>query len=257
LPFPPRRARTTQLAGENSEREPQWPDMKTYLAIFLSITLQAARAAAEDTSPPLPVPDDSAIELLRISGVPEEIGLPGDLRAEAASVVKQAGSMDSTLMLILLNPDSEKEAAPQGKEQLRAQRSALARDFLARLSPAQQRRLSELYLQREGNRSLLDPGVQSALGLTGQQIAEIGEVRRKSEQAVSEINQGMMMNLVNVATGRMSQSDAKRDNDARTAQTRRREAEFTAALGNELSSDQQARLDTLKGAPFSFPPGKT
>lgn len=130
--------------------------MKTYLAIAISITLQAARAAAEDTNPPLPA-----------------------------------------------------------------------------------------------------PGVQAALGLTGQQIAEIGELRRKSEQAISEINQGIMMNLVSVATGRMSQSDAKRANDARTAQTRRREAEFTASLGTELSADQQARLDTLKGAPFSFPPERT
>jgi hypothetical protein len=108
------------------------------------------------------------------------------------------------------------------------------------LSPEQLKRLKELSLQRSGMRALMNPNVQKELGLSAGQIAKIDELQTKQRDAM----QAVMEKMRNGEIEREELRDLFEKNNRI----------MDDELGKLLTDAQRAKLDEMKGKPFTFDP---
>lgn len=106
------------------------------------------------------------------------------------------------------------------------------------LSADQMTRLKELNIQRQGNSAILDKDVQSALGLSADQLAKIKDLQDKQMEAMQAIRDKVQNQEID--------QDA-----ARTAMQKNNDVMKTE-LGKILTSDQTSKLASMGGKPFTF-----
>ncbi|MBS1714245.1 MAG: hypothetical protein JST30_07895 [Armatimonadetes bacterium] len=109
------------------------------------------------------------------------------------------------------------------------------------LTADQQKRLKELWIQREGARSITNADVQKDLNMTDDQKAKVKEIMA----AQAEAQQGLMEKMRN--------QEIDRD-EMRTIMTKNQET-LKEKLNGVLTDEQKAQLKKMEGAPFKFEEG--
>ncbi len=226
--------------------------------LILSALFSMAGAYPGPTPPFSPgVPEEWVTTLLKVPGVSAEIGLPSAGQSAAANLVSKVGGIDSAILFATLFPSQEKDVAPQGKVALSSDRSRLIREFMSGLTQDQQRRLSELYLQKAGSKALLYSGLQASLILTAVQAAKISALTQQADKNDRDYSSVLTTTLVDVATGKISQAQAQDRDDTAKARNSQQKAACDRALMAVLTPAQRSWLEILKGTPFPFPPDKS
>ena len=109
--------------------------------------------------------------------------------------------------------------------------------FEAILSADQNKRLLGIYVQMNGNRSVSDPGVAKAIGLSDDQKAKIKDLQDKQNQA----NQDLFQKMRDGELDRQGLQDAmKKNNDT-----------LDTAIGGILTDSQKSQLKALEGPKFT------
>jgi len=105
------------------------------------------------------------------------------------------------------------------------------------LTPDQQTRLHQIFIQWRKNQAILDPEVQTALNITSDQKTSITDLQSKRDEA-------------NTALREKQQSGEVSREEGQAIRTKN-DATFEDQLGKILTSDQAAKLKDMGGAPFT------
>jgi hypothetical protein len=110
------------------------------------------------------------------------------------------------------------------------------------LTPQQWDRLGQIQIQLAGNRAILQPEVQKALGMTSDQIGKV-EALQQNQQAA---NQDLMQRMRDGELDREQFQQIRAKNDEI----------MDAELAKILTPDQQAALKKMGGEPFKADPNE-
>ncbi len=105
------------------------------------------------------------------------------------------------------------------------------------LKPDQMKRLKEISIQVQGNRAILDPEVQKALGLSDDQKSKI----KKLQDDLSSANRALMDDMRNGGDRTTLRDRMTKNNET-----------FNTELGKLLTADQSAKLKAMGGKPFKL-----
>jgi hypothetical protein len=121
-------------------------------------------------------------------------------------------------------------------KQMQEQREKMHKDLAAILNEGQMKRLSEISIQLQGNRAVLDADVQKKLNVTDEQKKKMEDLSTKLQEANRNLNQKVRNNEMT-----REEMQAARDKN-------------NATLGDELvkllTAEQSAKLKELQGKPF-------
>jgi Spy/CpxP family protein refolding chaperone len=106
------------------------------------------------------------------------------------------------------------------------------------LTPEQNKRLRELFIQRAGNQAVTREEIQKELGLKEDQVKKIQELTAKQREA----NQAIMEKVRNQEIDRTQLGELQTKN----------ENILKEELGKVLTAEQAAKLKAMGGAPFKF-----
>ncbi|HEY3780823.1 MAG TPA: hypothetical protein VGL56_07055 [Fimbriimonadaceae bacterium] len=109
--------------------------------------------------------------------------------------------------------------------------------YAAVLTPDQQTRLHQIFVQWRKNQAILDPEVQTSLGITSEQKTQITDLMAKRDEANTSLRE-------KVQSGEVSRDDSQ-------AIRTKNDATFEDQLGKLLTPDQAAKLKEMGGAPFT------
>jgi Spy/CpxP family protein refolding chaperone len=112
------------------------------------------------------------------------------------------------------------------------------KDALAVLDDGQKKRLKELWIQRSGNGVIANEDMQKELGLSDDQKAKVKSLTDAQQAANTEIFQKMR-------DGSLDRSELQPLMEKNTKT-------LNEELGKVLTSDQAAKLASMKGAEFKF-----
>jgi hypothetical protein len=115
------------------------------------------------------------------------------------------------------------------------------KNALAVLDAGQQKRLKELYVQRSGNRSVLNSTIQADLGLSDDQKKKIAELQTKQQEANRAI-------FEKAQAGEIQREEIQ-------ALREKNDKILDEEIGKVLTADQVAKLKGMNGAPFKFDDG--
>jgi periplasmic protein CpxP/Spy len=105
------------------------------------------------------------------------------------------------------------------------------------LTPDQQTRLHQIFVQWRKNQAILDPDVQGALGISSDQKAQITDLQSKRDEANNALREKQR-------SGELTREDA-------TTIRTKNDATFEDQLAKLLTPDQAAKLKDMGGAPFT------
>lgn len=108
------------------------------------------------------------------------------------------------------------------------------------LTPEQQKRLKEIWVQLQGNRAIMDAKIQDELGFDQGQKDAVKALQAKQQEAT----QSLMEKMRNQEIDREQMQEISRKNDET----------MLAELGKILKEDQAAKLKAMGGAPFKAAP---
>ncbi len=106
------------------------------------------------------------------------------------------------------------------------------------LEEAQQKRLRELWLQRQGNGAISNEAIQKELGLSDDQKKKIKDLQAKQQAANAAIREKMM-------SGEIDRSEIMPLMEKNTKI-------LNEEYGKLLTEEQAAKLKSMQGAPFKF-----
>lgn len=148
-----------------------------------------------------------------------------EMRSQFQSMRGSGGPPDEATMATMRKKMEEMQA--EEKKQLNAI-----------LSPEQAARLKELGLQRAGNMAIMDPEVQTDLGLTDAQKAKIKDLQDKQQAAMRTLFEKMQNQEIDRSEMRpLMEKNMKIMGDE---------------LMKILTEDQKKKLEAMKGKPFTF-----
>lgn len=230
----------------------------TLVATFFAASFAAAQLR------PWP-PPQSAISLLSVKGVIEEMALSTEQSTQAKKLTDQIlGSRVARLQIALEAKLSKEEEERKAKE-IEEKENREIEAFLKTLSANQATRLSELYVQRRGLFALLDKDIQELLRLTPKQVHRTVEVTKDHEQATNAAQEhsfkalGITMQTYwEVQQGRkIDTAERERESERLTKQAeneqKRADEEAHSKLKSVLTEEQTATFEKMKGKPFAFP----
>jgi len=137
------------------------------------------------------------------------------------------------------------EAMKKRMEEMTAMQEDAKKKVATILNADQNKRLSELKIQRAGNEAILQADVQEALGLSAGQKSKAKLAQREQQDAM----QGMFRPGGGGAGGGGGQVDRQ----AMMQEMQRQREEYLKKLGEILNADQAAKLKAMGGTPFKFP----
>lgn len=131
-----------------------------------------------------------------------------------------------------------------GQQDIEAMRKAAEereKNALAVLTADQNKRLKELFVQRSGNRAVLNSMIQADLGFTDEQKKKIADLQAKQQEA----NMALMEKSRNQEITREEATAIREKNNAAMGEE----------LGKILTAEQAAKLKGMGGATFKFEDG--
>jgi len=124
---------------------------------------------------------------------------------------------------------------PEAMRKAQLEREKAVSDIL---TPDQNKRLKELYIQRVGNQAVTREDIQKELGLNADQVAKIQALATKQREA----NQAVMEKV------RSGEIDREQVRELQT----KNDGILKEELGKILTAEQAAKLKAMGGAPFKF-----
>jgi len=112
------------------------------------------------------------------------------------------------------------------------------KQYMGLLTADQQKRLTELVVQREGNSIALDANYQKDIGITDDQKAKLKDLQDKQQEAMQALMEKMRNQEI---TG-----EEMRASMTKNQQTMKDE------IDKILTDDEKAKIKTMMGAPFKF-----
>lgn len=106
------------------------------------------------------------------------------------------------------------------------------------LSVDQMTRLKELSIQRQGNNAIMDPDIQTALGLSADQKSKIKDLQDKQMEAMQAVMEKVRNQEIDPSEARTT---FQKNNDV-----------MKTELGKLLTADQAKKLADMGGKPFTF-----
>ena len=190
--------------------------------------------------------------LLRIEAVREEVKVTEDQQELVAILGDELreGQPDFPENFREMSDEEREQAREAYDEKMRKwseEQTAVAKDTLkAILEPVQYTRLSQISIQTQGLRALLDPEVASALLLTDEQIQKIEATREANSEAEGDARREMFTG------GGGGPGGFDRDAVREKFEALRKEGE--AKILAHLTADQKSAFEALKGAKFEGMP---
>ncbi|MEQ1823994.1 MAG: hypothetical protein ABL949_15910 [Fimbriimonadaceae bacterium] len=129
----------------------------------------------------------------------------------------------------------------QDAEAMRKAAEEREKNALAVLNADQNKRLKELFVQRSGNRAILNSTIQADLGMNDDQKKKIAELQAKQREA-------MMSVMEKMRNGELQREDMQAINE-------KNNKAMDEELGKVITTDQAAKLKSMGGAPFKFDEG--
>jgi len=108
------------------------------------------------------------------------------------------------------------------------------------LTPEQQKRLKEIWVQLQGNRAIMDAKIQDELGFDQGQKDAVKALQAKQQEAAAALREKMQNQEI--------------DREQMTEISRKNDEVMLAELGKIMKEDQAAKLKTMGGAPFKAAP---
>jgi hypothetical protein len=132
---------------------------------------------------------------------------------------------------------------PAAMQERMAQQRAEMRKALAEiLNEGQIKRLDEIGLQLRGNRALMSPETQKALGFTAAQGTQVQQLLQKQRDANRTIGEKLRNQEISAEEARASRE--------------KNESVLDEELLKLLSAEQKAKFEALKGKPFKADPNE-
>jgi len=178
-------------------------------------------------------------QLITRADVQRDLGISDDVKSKLASLSEKLNEDRRAMMQDLMGGGGPPDQAEMQKAMEKF--NAKAKEEIAKvLNADQMKRLDEIGIQLQGNRAILLPAVQKALGLSDDVIAKAKDLAAKQQEANRAI-------FEKVGNGEMTREESQ------AAQQKN-----TTALGDELgkllSADQAAKLKEMGGKPFKADP---
>jgi len=107
---------------------------------------------------------------------------------------------------------------------------------MAVLTPEQQKRLKEIWVQVSGNRVVLDEDMQKELALTADQKAKVKALQAKQQEAMQSVMEQMRNQEI--------------DRDQAMEIFKKNDKALDTELGKVLTAEQAAKLKGMAGKPF-------
>jgi protein CpxP len=174
--------------------------------------------------------DSSGTMLLQRADVQKDLGITDDQKSKLTAMQEKART---DMREIFQNANGDRDAMRAAFTKYAEQ---MKKDVGGVLTKEQTARLKEINIQLAGNSAAAFPDVQTALGLTADQIAKIKDLGTKQQEANGALMQ-------KVQDGEMTREEVM------AARTKNGET-YKTEIGKILTDDQKAKLKTMGGKEF-------
>jgi len=170
--------------------------------------------------------------ILRSKDVQTDLKLTDDQTKKLTDIqAKQQEEMQSMFQ------NAQSSGTPPDPAAMKKISDSYKAQYEAVLTPEQNKRLKEIFIQWRKNQAILDPDVQAALGITADQKAKIDDLASNFQKANAELGQKIRNNEI-------TREDATPIRD-------KNNATYEEDLGKVLTPDQASKLKEMGGAPFT------
>ncbi len=199
------------------------------------------------------LPHKELFDLVDLAEIRQEIGLSD---SDAALIKENVGKSFEALHALRRENEGKTITSDQFKQQVRDAIAPLNQNSYGILEKADFKRLLGIYVQARSYRALLNDKVANEIGLEGHALEDFRRTRGEKWQSImEETREAMMREMRNAPPG------APPNRDTISKLFRQAEEKLDHKLAKELTSEQNAALENLKGVefklpahPFNFPP---
>lgn len=170
-----------------------------------------------------------------MAGGGASLALREDVRKELGLTDKQVESLRTKLRELMPQPGPNGDRPQVNPEEIAKKTEAAIKSVL---TPAQQKRLQELQLQRTGPSALADKTIAAKVGISE-------ETRAKIEKMVQDHRQKVRQQF-------SSQPSSQEEAQKRQEEMRKSREKLQADILALLTPDQKAKWESLLGKPFEF-----
>jgi len=207
----------------------KWLAKTAALAALLLITVGAFAQGGGGQGRRFGMMMNNPVFLLRSPDVQTDLKLTDDQKAKLTKIYEEQRAARENAQASGQQPD--RDTMRKMMEDSIAQINAI-------LTPDQQARLKQIFIQTQKNRAITNPDVQDQLGLTSDQKDKIKDLNEKFTAAQMELFQ----------RGREADDSTR---EQIRAERQKNEETLETELGKVLTPDQVQKLKELGGAPFT------
>lgn len=183
----------------------------------------------------------SGMQLALRDDVSKELNLTADQRTKLRDMAD--AQRDEMRSMFQSMAGSGEQPDRSAMEKMMQEMQAKQKKQMAEILTAEQiKRLGELRIQRAGNSAIMDPEVQTALGLTTAQKDKINDLMTKQGEAMQAV-------MEKVRNQEMDRSEL------RPLMEKNRKI-MDQELGKVLTAEQTKKLADMGGKPFTFDPSE-
>jgi Spy/CpxP family protein refolding chaperone len=177
------------------------------------------------------------VVLVQLSEVEKELKLTDEQKTKAADLNDE---LNQERMAIWQDAQGDREMI---REETNKLNNEIAKEFVDGLDDAQNKRLTEVYVQANGPTALFDDGVAAAIKLTDEQKTKLGELRNATFGSFQGVDWQSLSE--EESDKKVDEMIAEQDKDYAAVLTEEQKPEFEKMKGAELKLD-------LKNLPNPF-----
>ncbi len=203
-------------------------------AVAAAVLLTASLCMAQGFGGMMMMGRSNTLALLQRDDVQTDLALTGDQKSKLQTLLQNL--QDKRREMI-------QEARDNGgdfnsvREQMTKLQDGAEKQANEILTPAQQKRVKEIGIQVDGNRSILRADIQKDLGITDEQKKKIADIQAKSQADMQAYFEEM-------------RNSGSFDRDAIQAEMKKRNDKLSEELGKVLTAEQAKKLKEMGGKEF-------
>jgi Spy/CpxP family protein refolding chaperone len=203
-------------------------------AVAAAVMLAASLCMAQGFGGMMMMGRSNTLALLQRDDVQTDLALTGDQKSKLQTLLQNLQDKRREIM---------QEARDNGgdfnsvRDQLTKLQDGAEKQANEILTPAQQKRVKEIGIQVDGNRSILRAEIQKDLGITDEQKKKIADIQAKSQADMQAYFEGL-------------RNSGSFDRDAIQAEMKKRNDKLSEELGKVLTAEQAKKLKEMGGKEF-------